>query len=423
MKTEFTVAIIGCGQRGLETYARLMKEMPERFRFAAVCDIDPERLRMARTELSLSAQQCFPDEQSFFAERRADLLLVTTQDADHVRHASEGLRLGYDILCEKPITASREEAMALLALQKETGHRVVICHVLRYAPAFTKLSELLNAGSIGRLVAIEATEQVAYWHQAHSFVRGNWRRAEDTTPMILAKCCHDLDLLQHYAGARCLSVSSVGSLSFFKEANAPGGSAARCPDCALRDSCPYSACRFYLGRLHEGSQGWPLTVLTNDRPITEASLLKALQEGPYGRCVFRCDNTAVDHQLVQMNFENGVKACLTMTAFTKDSGRLYALRGTLGELLLNEERGLLTLKRFGGETESWRISDLVDTGTGHGGGDSGLLESLYRTLCEGGSATTALEASIESHLIGFAAERSRLAGGQQVYVHEEKTEE
>ncbi len=419
MKTQFTVAIIGCGQRGMGTYGSIMLESPERFRIVSVCDINPVRLAQAREKFGVAEEDAFLREEDFFAKRRADLLLVTTLDADHVRQGIEGLRLGYDLLMEKPITADPAEAKALLAAQQQYGGRVTVCHVLRYAPAFRKAAELLQAGRIGRLAAIDATEQVAFWHQSHSFVRGNWRRTGETAPMILAKCCHDLDLLQWYAGSRCVSLSSVGELTFFKEENAPEGSAARCLDCALADSCPFSAKRIYLDAFRGGKTNWPVNVISDVRPLTEEAVTEALREGPYGRCVFRCDNDAVDHQLTLMTFENGVKASLTMTAFTKDSGRIIYFRGTAGELILNEETDRITLKVFGGENEEWKIAELLADGSGHGGGDTGLVNGLYEALLAGGAAPTALAASVESHLMGFAAERSRLAGGRLEYVHEE----
>lgn len=416
----FTVAILGCGGRGGEAYGRLFAKMPEKFRIVSICDYNPEKLKKYGRIYGVPEEMLFSDEKEFFAARRADVLTVTTMDADHVRQAEEGLRLGYDLLLEKPISDSREECLRLLGAQKKYGGKVLVCHVLRYAPAFRKVFDLIREGTIGRLVAVQAVEQVAYWHQAHSYVRGNWRRTEDTTPMILAKCCHDLDLLQWYAGARCESVSSVGDLTFFNEKNAPENTAARCMECRLRDSCPYSAKVLYVDRWKKAGSPeneWPYNVLTTALPLTEEAIRGAIEKGPYGRCVFRCDNDAVDHQLTQMTFANGVKATLTMTAFTAEGGRIMKFCGTLGEIVLNETEDKIDVKPFGKAPECLRIGVLEESGYAHGGGDYGLISELYEVLSGRAKPETSLEASVESHLMGIAAEESRLQGGALIRVH------
>ena len=235
-----TVAVIGYGPRG-QTYTRIMKERPEQFRVVAGCDIRGNRLKNLQADFELPDGAVFADEDEFFAEKRADLLIVATQDRDHVRHALKGLELGCHILCEKPLTNDPKECKALLAAQKKAGRKVLVCHVLRYAPAYVKLKELLDAGTIGRIVTIEHTENVYFAHQAHSYVRGNWRRSEETSPMILAKCCHDMDLLQWFAGSPCETVSSLGDLRLFSAKNKPKGAAARCLQCPLEGECPFDA--------------------------------------------------------------------------------------------------------------------------------------------------------------------------------------
>lgn len=420
----FTVAILGCGGRGAESYGRLFASMTDKYKIVALCDILPEKLKKYSEIFGIPEANTFLSEEEFFKAKRADVLVVATQDADHVRHCMAGLRVGYDILMEKPITGEREECFKLLEAQKKYGGKVLVCHVLRYAPAFIKVKELLDEGALGRLVAIQAIEQVAYWHQAHSYVRGNWRRTEDSTPMILAKCCHDLDLLQYYAGSPCKSVSSVGDLTFFTAENAPDGAAKRCLDCKYIDSCPYSAKAFYIDLWKNNGcpeNSWPNNIITSELPLTEKALSEAIEKGPYGRCVFACDNDAVDHQLTQMTFENGVKATLTMTAFTANGGRIMKFYGTLGEIVLDEELGKIEVKPFGkGKTEI-ALSSLIENGYGHGGGDGGLICKLYDILSDRATAETALSASVESHLMGICAEESRLEGGRLVEVHPEKS--
>jgi predicted dehydrogenase len=169
----YTVAILGIGGRGGDTYGSLMADMPEKWDIVALCDLKPDRLEAFAERFGVAKENLFTDEKEFFEKRRADVLVIATPDADHVRHATYAFNLGYDVMMEKPITDKKEEMDALLALQQEKGCKALVCHVLRYAPAFVKTAELIESGVIGRLVAIQALERVAYWHQAHSYVRGN----------------------------------------------------------------------------------------------------------------------------------------------------------------------------------------------------------------------------------------------------------
>lgn len=414
----YKVAIIGTGARGANTYGRLIMKFPERFQIVSLCDLQAERLERYGEEFHVPKTERFLDEDEFFAKKRADLLIIATQDQDHYGHILKAFKTGYDIMVEKPLTASRKECEEILAAQKAAGRQALVCHVLRYAPAFLKAAEVIDSGAIGELVAINALERVAYWHQAHSYVRGNWRNSATATPMILAKCCHDLDLLQYYAKSACESVSSVGDLRLFKAENAPEGAAERCTACKYMESCPYSA-KLYVNRWHinEPIDSWPYNVLTV-APLTEEKIYKAIEEGPYGRCVYHCDNDVVDHQFTQMTFKNGVKASLLMTAFTQASGRRYHFHGTLGDLVLDESVHQLTLSVFGKEPQEIDTKELSDAqGYGHGGGDYFLILSLYEMLEGRATATTAFSASVESHLMGIAAEESRKNGGALVKVH------
>ena len=411
----YTVAILGVGARGADIYGRIMAALPNKFKIVSLCDLREERLSVFGREFGVSEESCFTDEESFFEKKRADALIVATQDSDHVRHAIKAFELGYDVLLEKPITDSEEECKRLLEAQKKHNKKALVCHVLRYAPAFVKAYELIENGEIGRLICIDALERVGYWHQAHSFVRGNWRSTECTAPMILAKCCHDLDLLQYYAKAKCKSISSVGSLAYLKSENAPEGSVDRCTDCKYVDSCPYSAKRIYIDMWKsDGSPEdiWPYNIITQ-APLNENKLFDAIKKGPYGRCVYKCDNNVVDHEITEIAFENGVKANLTMTAFTYKGGRRLHFFGTLGELILEEENETLTLKKFGSDVEVIDISIKNTGGYSHGGGDVNLIKEFYDMLSGKENTSTSLESSIESHLMGIYAEKSRLADGEK----------
>ncbi|MBO5737682.1 MAG: Gfo/Idh/MocA family oxidoreductase [Clostridia bacterium] len=430
MSKVFTVSIIGCGSRGHYTYGKCMTvNYKGKFDIVSVCDNNPEMLRWAQEDWNIPDEACFLDENEFFKEKRSDALVIATQDRDHVRMCIKALELGYDILLEKPISPDEDELHALLDAYNKYGRKVIVCHVLRYAPAYVKLKELLDSGEIGKLVCIDWIEQVAYWHQAHSFVRGNWRREDETSPMIMAKCCHDMDLLQYYADAKCDTVYSVGDLAFFKKENQPEGAADRCAECKYKHDCVYSAERLYVEKRKKDfdwvkdkpdvdnnarQQGWPFNVVDSSRPITEESIRNAYSNNGYGRCVFACDNDVVDHQTVLMQFENGVKANLTMTGFTALPGRKVTFHGTLGEVEMDEENDYIRISKYGHGTRFLSVKEILKVALndtfGHGGGDLMMVGDLYDALCGKGTAGTSLDKSIESHLMALAAEKSRKSG-------------
>ena len=409
-----TFAVIGFGARG-KNYTHLIKEMQENS-VVAVCDKNPERLAMAKVRHNVPDDMLFLNEDDFFGKGKlADMCIVSTQDADHHGHALKALRTGYDLLLEKPIATTVEDVLEIYNTAKELGRKVFVCHVLRYAPFFSYLKKELDTGKYGRISTINLTEHVGYWHQAHSYVRGNWRNTDESSPMIIAKCCHDLDMLIWLIGDKVKTVSSQGSLRLFTKENQPEGAANRCLECKLVDSCPYSAYTYYIKkRLEGGKKKWPLDVLVND-DITRESVMEALRTGPYGRCVFDCDNTAVDHQITNLLFENGTTAHLTMTAFTDISRRDIYVHCEYGEISGTMIDNKLHCRVFGQEETVIDVNELSKetSGYGHGGGDYFLIRDIINESqglpTEG---LTSIENSVESHVVGFAAERSRLAEGE-----------
>ena len=420
MSKPITFAICGCGSRGLDAYAVYQKNHPDRMQIVAGADCRPGRLALLREEYGVPEDKCFASDDELLSQPRlADVMLIATQDRQHVPAALRALGKGYHILLEKPISPDLGECRRLLEKARETGKTVVVCHVLRYTPFYAALEALLRRGEIGRLETIDAVEHVGYWHHAHSFVRGNWRRSDETSPMILQKSCHDMDILRWLAGDRCLKIQSFGSLDHFRPENAPQGAAERCLDgCACRERCIYDAEKIYLDGPHcglrQGKTGWPNTVVAGGPP-TEEKIYAALRTGPYGRCVYHCDNDVVDHQTVNMTFANGVCATFTMTAFTETCRRTIKLTGTEGEILGDMEKNTLLLRRFGEEERVISLDDAKSEFAGHGGGDAGLIEQFCRLIETGGTESlTGIDASVESHVMALAAEASRLRGGETV---------
>lgn len=401
-------AIVGAGQRG-KGYARWIAAHGDRARVVAVAEPRAyQRSALARTH---GAEHVFSSWQELAAAPRlADAAIVSTQDADHVAPAVALARKGYHLLVEKPLAPTPEECTELVEAVTDAGVLFAVCHVMRYRPYTKLVKQLVDDGRLGDVMSVQHLEPVGYWHYAHSYVRGNWRRGDLSSFMLLAKSGHDIDWLRHIVGRPIERVSSFGSLRHFRRSSQPKGAADRCLDCAVEPTCPYSAPRLYLGMVRAGRTGWPVSVLTDE--VTEEGVTAALRTGPYGRCVYACDNDVVDHQVVAMEFGGGVTATFTMTGFTPSADRRTQIFGTRGYLDGDGEQ--VRLHDFTtDETETLTVaSSGLDTEAGHGGGDAGLMDA-FTTAVETGDSGHILSGpaeSLESHLAVFAAERSRLAG-------------
>ena len=416
------IAIAGVGSRGKNAYGLELLNMKDRAKVVAVADIDPERLALAGDAHGVPDEMRFPSAEAMLAmPRLADAMLVCTQDRQHVPHAVAALKKGYDVMMEKPISPKLEDLQEITRVARENGRRVVVCHVLRYTPFFQTIKKTIDSGVLGEVVSIQALENVRYWHQAHSFVRGNWRREEDTSPMILAKCCHDLDYLVWLCGKKCERVSSYGSLMYFKKSNAPEGAALRCTQgCKAKESCPYDAEKIYLTNKDTGilcgNVEWPIDVLAENP--TEEKIRHAIETGPYGRCVFHCDNDVVDHQIVNMQMEGGASLSLTMSAFTSIGGRTIKVMGTLGDLWGDMHENRIRIGVFGKEPQVIDLGKEEKDFAGHGGGDRLLMEQFVDLMQgkEPDGTITTLETSVESHLVALAAEKSRLENGESIEI-------
>ncbi len=408
-----TFLIVGAGGRGF-VYADLAKAIPAKAKVVAVAEPrDFHREKMAR-EHGIAPELAFTTWQAAAAtgRRLADCVAICTQDADHEACVKAFAPLGYHILLEKPMAPTAAACRRIEAVVRKHGNAFAVCHVLRYTNYTRAVKRIVDSGRIGEIVSVEHLEPVGFWHQAHSFVRGNWRNEKESSFMLLAKACHDIDWLSFVVGKHCLRVSSFGSLSFFTKEHRPAGAAKRCLDCGLSRKCPWSAKEFYFKRLADPkSHGWPLDVV--DPTFTRKNLTKALREGPYGRCVFACDNDVVDHQVVNLEYEGGTTASFTMTAFTPMGGRRTRIFGTKGTLESDDSSTIRVFDFLTGKTET---IDMNASGAsmagGHGGGDGGIMDSFCTAILEKRPEllVSSLDATIESHLTTFAAEHSRRTG-------------
>ena len=400
-KTQKTIAILGAGGRGFG-FASLVGDHGHLGKVVAVAEPRAEYREAFAKQFHVAPEMVFASWQDFVDKpRMCDAVVVSTMDREHVGPAVACLDLGYDLLLEKPMATTLADCRAIEAAQRRSGGIVGVCHSLRYQKGFRKVKELVESGAIGRVMTVDQLEQVAYWHQAHSFVRGNWGNEGRSTFMLLAKSCHDIDFMAYLVDKACLRVSSFGALSHFCRDNAPPGSTARCTDgCAVEPTCPYSAIRTYVqGR----RDWWPAAVCSLEHSY-EAHMA-AIRTGPYGRCVYRCDNDVVDHQVVAMEFADDITATFTMTAFTQGGGRRIRVHGDKGEIAFEEDR--LFLRTFGdNNVAEIRLGE--ETG-GHGGGDVRVVREWLHALHsrdDSGIVANAQE-SLRSHSIVFAAERSR----------------
>ncbi len=399
-----TIAILGAGARGTG-FAGLIKRYSYLAKVTAVAEPRADYREAMVSTHDIPRHQVFSDWREFVARpRMADAVVIATMDRDHAGPAVACMELGYDVLLEKPMATTIEDCRAIEAAQRRTGRIVGVCHSLRYHKGFSKVKELIAGGAIGELVTLDQIEQVTYWHQAHSFVRGNWGKEADSTFMLMAKSCHDIDYISYLVDRPCLKVSSFGALNYFRRDKAPAGSTDRCTDaCPLEPTCPYSAIKAYVLADREV---WPACVPSTDHSY-EAHM-EAIRTGPYGRCVWKCDSDVVDHQIVSMQFEGDVTATFTMTAFTQDEGRVLRAHGTLGDLRFDE--GSITIKTFA-DNNVTRI-DLAQEAGGHGGGDAQVMREWLMALASQDSRHLVANAqeSLKTHSIVFAAEKSRREG-------------
>ncbi|CAN5514564.1 Gfo/Idh/MocA family oxidoreductase [soil metagenome] len=424
MPQPLELVLIGAGQRGAYAYASYALEHPEEVRIVAVAEPNPERRARVAEQHDIDDAYCFSSWEELIAKGQLGQgAIVTTQDQMHVEPAVAALEAGYHVLLEKPMAHTLEGCVKLVQTAERTKRTLQICHVLRYSPFWKRLHEVLDSGRLGDLITVEHRENVAYWHMAHSFVRGNWRNERLSSPMILAKCCHDLDILVWNLNKPVTRLSSIGSLLHYRAETVGPEIPLRCTDnCPIERTCAFSAIGIYLEYRHNPAlienaatlgidlnapHVWPYTVLGED--VSYAGRLQALQTGPYGRCVYRCDNDVVDHQTVSMELAGGASVVMVMHGHSDEEHRSMRYDGTRATLRARfGHRSEITVHEHGGKVQSIPIDD--PNTSGHGGGDHGLMADFLRTIRGESEALTSARVALESHLLAFAAEKARRDG-------------
>lgn len=405
--------IIGAGSRGM-TYG--LWAVQHGIEIAAIAEIRPDRLEDAARKLHVSREMCFSAPEELFALGKiADAAIIATMDRDHYGHVMQALDCGYDLLLEKPISPDARECIAIEERATYLGRKITVCHVLRYTSFYSKLKEIVDSGTLGKIVAIKHAENIGNFHMAHSFVRGNWRNDTLSSPIIMQKSCHDLDILLWLTGAHCTKVAAFGSLSYFKECNAPEGSTDRCLTCPVAKDCRFDAWQAYQPVLGN----WPADVVCLEQ--TEEALHQALETGPYGRCVYRCDNNVCDHMSIIMEFDNDVTATFSLHAQSSAVHREIQIHCEHGEIWGDDRKGTIIVTHFvrnQAEVPVIQEYQTDDYNKGHGGGDDGIMEDFTASRSLGSAdSRSSISRSVESHLMACAIEESRLTGNV-VYMNE-----
>ena len=405
-----TVMIIGAGDRG-RCYAQYAEKFPQSMKVVGVADLNPYRREQMAKKHNIPAENQFGDFKDALSKAKfADAVVISTPDNLHYEPCMKALALGYDVLLEKPVAPSEKECRDIMKQAHKYNRIVAVCHVLRYAPYFVALKQVVDSGAIGDLVNIQHFEPIRYYHMAHSYVRGNWPNSKTTTPIILAKSCHDLDIIRWIIGKPCESIAAEGSLYLFKKEMMPKGATERCidnidgTDCPHEKDCPYSAKHIYMEKKR--------FLGPFDLPRKDPALIREkLKTMNYGRCVYRCNNDQCDHYVAIMKFENDITASFSMDAFTPYGGRRTRIMGTKG--FIEGDGHVFTFYDFrSGHKSVWdqKVSEIEEfKGSGHGGGDHALVRDFLRAISAQDEKilTSTIDVSIESHVMGFMAEKSR----------------
>lgn len=399
------LAAIGLGNRARK-YLKYVREHPGEATVVSLVEPNPELLKEMKAVYGLCAKDCFSSCEDFFKKKRnVDALIIATPDETHYDITMKAIGYGYHCLLEKPIANDERECQELVEAARLHDVIVCVCYVLRYHPYYLKIKAILDSGELGPIVSANHVENVGLDRMTHSYVRGIFSNAGQSSPIILSKCSHDIDLLIWLLGKTPRKVASFGHLNWFREENAPEGSAARCVDCPVEERCPFSAVDLY-----ERRRDWISNFVVPEGETIDSAIRRELEEGRYGRCVYRCDNDVVDHQVVAMEMEDGVDVSLTMEALTRKDERVTQINCAYGEILANGQT--ITVTRFRPARQEVFDFKEINKKPLHANADLKIVEDFlmavrdplnHKVRCSIGDA-------LESHLVCFKAEEARLNG-------------
>ena len=406
------VIIIGAGNRGTR-YAHHMNEMPEKYEIVGMADPAEGHRKYFQQQYGVPAENCYESREQILGQpKMADVAVIATVDDMHCEPAMLAIEKGYDLLLEKPVAPTAQQCTDIANAAKKKGVNVLVCHVLRYTPFYGKVKELLMSGIIGQIMSIDQVEGIGNVHFSHSYVRGNWHTTRNSAPMLLAKSCHDLDIIQWLLDKPCKQVSSFGGLTHFTAENAPEGAPVRCADggCPVGETCPYNCIKHYYDFKTNSRRSIITTGISKEFEPTDEEVMQALKTTDYGLCVYHANNDVMDHQIVNMQFEGGATATLNVNAFNK-GGRYIRVYGTKGELFAYMASTEISVYTFE-DKQTVKIPVLKTEESingGHGGGDAGIVKELYEYLAGDykGFRAADVQTSVKNHLIGFAAETAR----------------
>jgi predicted dehydrogenase len=398
------IVVIGAGNR-TNKYLEYAVRNPERLKLVGIVEPVEIRRKLVAEKFGVPAEACFSSFDDFFANHmEADAVLIGTPEDKHYEPCMRAIEAGYHVLLEKPIAQTKQECLDILEASKRKGVIVGVCHVLRFHPYFMKIKELVESGELGEIISINHYAEINIDRMTHSYVRGLWSKASKTNPMLIAKCCHDIDFLLWIGGSKCKKVSSFGSLRWFCEKNAPEGSAARCINCQVETTCPYSAVHLYKER-----KEWIRNFDVPEGKTIDNVIDEELQNGKFGRCVYHCDNDVTDHQVVNLETENEVTVSFAINAFTLNDCRFTQVNLTHGEITGDEKK--LVVRKFRERTTDTYDFSHVSHLPFHGGSDLKLVADFIEALRnKSHHLRTDIHDSLESHRVCYAAEESRLNG-------------
>lgn len=428
-----TAIIVGAGHRSF-VYSELAKTNPEMLKIVGVADPNPIRRKKAMDYFGFKEDMCFENAEELAKKGKlADTVINGTMDEQHLETAVPLLDAGYDMLLEKPFAPNEEEMRQIVNCAKKNNSKVMICHVLRYTPFYYAIKERIVNGEIGDIINIQTTEHVSYHHLSTSYIRGKWANSDKChTSMLLAKCCHDLDIIMWMMSeTKPKQISSFGGKFQFKPENAPKEAGTICmKDCPLADTCVYSTKRLYI----DHPDRWAFYVwdaLEGKKNVTiEDKIALMKSDSPYARCIYKCDNNVVDHQSVLINFESGATGTHNMVGGSAEPRREIHIIGTKGEIFGNFEESKFTVLKIDPSPDAHNeecdveevdlrvTGDMVGAYGGHGGGDERLAADFVKFIRgeKPSLACTSIFDSVAGHLSVYLADKSRENGGMPMDV-------